>query len=122
MCIFLLPLFYMVSKLAEEKESKAREGMKMMGLNDKSYFTSWFIFMLTLNLTMVSILVLVSQFVIFRATDLSIVFLISLLYGMTLYGFAFMIVAFLQTKKSSSNFASLVHFFLFFIGIFFKGS
>ena len=35
MCIFLLPLFYMVSKLAEEKESKAREGMKMMGLNTK---------------------------------------------------------------------------------------
>ena len=34
MCVFLLPLYYMVSRLAEEKESKAREGMKMMGLRD----------------------------------------------------------------------------------------
>ena len=30
MCIYLLPLYYMVTKLSEEKESKAREGMKMM--------------------------------------------------------------------------------------------
>jgi hypothetical protein len=43
-CIFLLPLYYMVTKLAEEKESKAREGMKMMGLSDTTYFFSWFIF------------------------------------------------------------------------------
>ena len=34
MCVFLLPLYYMVSRLAEEKESKAREGMKIMGLRD----------------------------------------------------------------------------------------
>ena len=27
MCTFLLPLYYMVTKLAEEKESRAREGM-----------------------------------------------------------------------------------------------
>ena len=33
MCIYLLPLYYMVTKLAEEKESRGREGMIMMGLN-----------------------------------------------------------------------------------------
>jgi hypothetical protein len=27
----------MVTKLAEERESRAREGMKMMGLKDRSY-------------------------------------------------------------------------------------
>ena len=32
MCIYLLPLYYMVTKIAEEKESRGREGMKMMGL------------------------------------------------------------------------------------------
>lgn len=39
-CIFLLPLYYLVIRLAEEKESKAREGMKMMGLSDSSYYAS----------------------------------------------------------------------------------
>ena len=37
-CIFMLPLYYMVTKLAEEKESKIRESMKMMGLSDTSYY------------------------------------------------------------------------------------
>jgi hypothetical protein len=60
MCIFMLPLFYMVTKLAEEKETKAREGMKMMGLNDKSYFAAWFIFMLILTSTINGIIVAIS--------------------------------------------------------------
>jgi hypothetical protein len=33
----------MVTRLAEEKESKAREGMKMMGLKDSTYYLGWFI-------------------------------------------------------------------------------
>jgi hypothetical protein len=56
MSVFLLPLYYMVTKLAEEKESRGREGMKMMGLNDKSYFTAWAIFMILLITIMSSIL------------------------------------------------------------------
>jgi hypothetical protein len=44
MCVFLLPLYYLVTRLSEEKESKAREGMKMMGLSDETYYKSWFAF------------------------------------------------------------------------------
>ena len=44
MCVFLLPLYYLVTRLSEEKESKAREGMKMMGLADETYYKSWFAF------------------------------------------------------------------------------
>ena len=48
MCIYLLPLYYTVTKLAEEKESKAREGMKMMGLRDHSYYLAWLVFLAVL--------------------------------------------------------------------------
>jgi len=41
--IFLIPYFYLTTKIAAEKESKSREGMKMMGLNDSTYYLSWFI-------------------------------------------------------------------------------
>ena len=44
MCIYLLPLYYMVTKLAEEKESRGREGMIMMGLKHETYFIAWFFF------------------------------------------------------------------------------
>ena len=36
----------MVSKLSEEKQSKSKEGMKMMGLKESVYFLSWFILFL----------------------------------------------------------------------------
>jgi hypothetical protein len=122
MCIFLLPLFYMVTKLSEEKESKAREGMKMMGLNDKSYFAAWFIFMLILNTSINGIIGFLSQYILFQASDLSIIFLIGFLYSMTLYGFSFILVAFLPTKKLSANFASMLHFILFFLGMAYRGN
>jgi len=37
MFTFLIPLYYLVTKLAEEKELKSREGMKMMGTKDFPY-------------------------------------------------------------------------------------
>ena len=46
----------MVTKLAEERESRAREGMKMMGLKDRSYFIGWFIFLLLINLIIATLI------------------------------------------------------------------
>jgi uncharacterized membrane protein len=43
MIIYIAPYFYLVSKMASEKESKSKEGMKMMGLNDLTYYLAWFI-------------------------------------------------------------------------------
>lgn len=43
MIIYLIPFYYLTSKIAAEKESKAREGMKMMGLTDSTYYLSWLI-------------------------------------------------------------------------------
>jgi len=58
MFTFLIPLYYITSKLAEEKEGKSREGMKMMGLKDSSYFLSWFVFHLILMIIMALIITL----------------------------------------------------------------
>jgi hypothetical protein len=43
MIIFKIPFFYITSKIASEKESKSKEGMKMMGLKDSTYYLAWFI-------------------------------------------------------------------------------
>lgn len=48
MFIYLIPFYYLTTKIASEKESKAREGMKMMGLNDSTYFLSWYILFFTI--------------------------------------------------------------------------
>ena len=61
MCIYLLPLYYMVTKIAEEKESRGREGMKMMGLKDETYFVAWFLFVGIIILGMSLLLVLTAK-------------------------------------------------------------
>lgn len=50
MIIFKIPYFYITSKIASEKESKAKEGMKMMGLRDSTYYLSWFILYMSISI------------------------------------------------------------------------
>ena len=121
MCVFLLPLYYMVTKLAEEKESRAREGMKMMGLNDKSYFVAWAIFMMVV-ITVMSAILTISSARIFTQSNLLLVFLLSITYGMTIYGVSFVITSFLPSKKTSASVASFVHILTFYIAFAFRGS
>mmetsp|Transcript_4399 Transcript_4399/g.5397 ORF Transcript_4399/g.5397 Transcript_4399/m.5397 type:complete len:84 (+) Transcript_4399:819-1070(+) len=66
MCIYLLPLYYMVTKLAEEKEGRSREGMQMMGLREETYFYSWFIVFVAIVSTTSFVTVIVSQIDVFK--------------------------------------------------------
>ena len=54
--IFKIPYFYLTSKIASEKESKAKEGMKMMGLRDSTYYLAWFICYMSIS-TLTSLIV-----------------------------------------------------------------
>ncbi len=122
MCIYLLPLYYMVTKLAEEKESRAREGMIMMGLRHEVYFFSWFIFLFTTVFVMSAMLVVAASLRIFVQSSLLLIFAMCLLYGMTMFGFSFMIVAIFPTKKSSATAASILHLLSYYVGFMYTGS
>lgn len=121
MCIYLLPLYYMVTKVAEEKESKGREGMKMMGLRDETYFIAWFIFLALIVFGMSTLLVLTASLQIFPQSSMLLILLMSVLYGMTMYGFAFAIVAVFPSKKSSATAASLLHILSYYFGLVYQG-
>jgi ATP-binding cassette subfamily A (ABC1) protein 3 len=57
-----MPAFYCTTKLAQEKESKAREGMKMMGLNDATYYCSWItIFTIIMLYTSIAVTVVMTK-------------------------------------------------------------
>ena len=116
MSIYLLPLYYLVTKLAEEKESRAREGMKMMGLKDKTYFIAWFIFFLGIITLMSCLLVGTASVKVFSKSNNLLIFLMVVEYGMTLYGQAFILTAFFPSKKTSATIASLVHILSYYFG------
>jgi hypothetical protein len=113
MIILLIPFYYLVSKLASEKESKAREGMKMMGLNDSTYYAGWFVFY-SFICFVTSVFVTLMAKSIFVNVAMDVFFIWSMTYGCSLYGIAFMIVAFLPSKKSSGVAATLFHMMTFY--------
>jgi len=49
--MFSLPVYNMVFLLVKEKESKTRETMKIMGLNETPYWLSWFAYYTIVNTT-----------------------------------------------------------------------
>ena len=61
MIIFKIPYFYITSRIASEKESKAKEGMKMMGLRDSTYYTAWFILYMCISLVTCIIVTCISM-------------------------------------------------------------
>ena len=87
----------MVSKLAEEKESKSREGMKMMGLKDSTYFLSWMTTFGIVIALMSLLLTIMVSFSTFRQSNKIIFFLFNFVYGISLFGFSVVIVALLPT-------------------------
>mmetsp|Transcript_30475 Transcript_30475/g.46694 ORF Transcript_30475/g.46694 Transcript_30475/m.46694 type:complete len:240 (+) Transcript_30475:862-1581(+) len=115
MIIYLIPFYYITSKIAGEKESKSREGMKMMGLTDGTYFLSWFIIHFFISCLTSVILALCSGLGIFRNISIFLFFVFCMLYSITLYGWAFCIVAFLPTKRSSGIAATLFHIITFYL-------
>ena len=121
MCVYLLPLYYMVTKLAEEKEGRGREGMIMMGLANETYFIAWFIFLTGIIVFISAILAIAASIQVFEKSSFTLIIAMCLLYGMTMYGFAFIIVAIFPTKKSSATAAALLHLMSYYVGFLYAG-
>ncbi len=83
--IFIIPIFYITGKLAEEKESKAREGMKMMGLNDATYYCSWII-IFTIIMLYTSIVVTVVMTKMFNKNSGLAIFIFNFFYSISFFG------------------------------------
>ena len=115
MIIFMIPFFYITQKLASEKESKIKEGMKMMGLTDSTYYLSWFITYLLISTFTSMIVTYMLCFQMFKNIDFILIFTLCIMYSITLLGLSFIIVAFLPRKRSSSIAAVLINFITFFL-------
>jgi len=115
MIIYLIPFYYITSKIASEKESKSREGMKMMGLTDSTYYLSWFIvFLVICSITSVTVTIMTATGI-FKNVDILLFFSYNMIYSLNLYGWAFCIVSFLPTKRSSGIAATLLHIISYYL-------
>lgn len=84
--------------------------MKMMGLEDGSYYVSWFLVFAAIVTMSSAIVTVVLGVGALNNVNMGLFFIFALLYSLTLYGVAFFIVAILPTRRSSVIAASLYHF------------
>lgn len=47
--MYIPPLYRTVYRIVQEKESKVKESMRMMGLGDFAYWLSWYTYYTTVN-------------------------------------------------------------------------
>jgi hypothetical protein len=80
MMMYIPMLFRTSYRIISEKEIKARELMRMMGMGDTPYWLSWFFYHTCVN-TMLSFLVWLVFFGVFRESSPAIIFLFVWLYG-----------------------------------------
>jgi ABC-type multidrug transport system ATPase subunit len=108
MFILITTMYYVVL----EKETKIRVGMMMMGLRNLSYWVSWFICAMGINIlaSLVTIVFgLICQIAFFRCTSFFVLFFMFTTFGMSLIALAFLLSAFVKTAK-----AALILGFIFF--------
>jgi len=96
--------------LLQEKKEKVRELLKMMGMRESVYWTSWFINLLWAPLWNAFVFALISKFMIFERSDPFLVFLLLFSFGSSLIAFGILLSVLLESQGKDESFS---HFFLF---------
>ena len=116
---YAFPLCLNVYKLIKEKESRAKEIMKMMGLDEFSYFFSYFIIYFIINIIQALLNALISKEVM-NYIEFKYLFILFFLYGLVIFSLIFFFQSFLDKANISIVFSLLVYAIFYTIGIPFK--
>ena len=84
--MFILPLYNTVFAIVKEKESKAKESMRMMGMGDMSYWLSWFVFYATISFSISTIAFAVLSINVIVHSDKIYVWIWFVVHGFSLFG------------------------------------
>jgi hypothetical protein len=115
MIIQLIPFYYLTLKISSEKENKSREGMKMMGLTDGTYYLALFIFYAVITLFTSGIVAAITTTLIFKKVSVTLFLVFSMIYSLSFFGVALIITALLPTKRSSGVAATLFHIVSYYV-------
>ena len=101
-------------KMVLEKETKAKEGMKIMGLTDGIYFLSYFIQYTVIALfdALINALIFLN---VFKQVPFIVFFSIFFLFSMNVFALAFLFQSFIDKTKETLIVSILVYFTMFFM-------
>ena len=113
---YMCPLCLYVYRMVNEKESKAKEGMKIMGLGEDIYFLSYFIqyFIITFIDCIINTFIL--SFI-FTKVPFYFLFVILFLWTMDLFAMIYFFQAFLDSTRVALIISLLIYFATYFLSM-----
>ncbi len=105
---YAIPLTRYIFILVKEKETKSKEGMKIMGLTETDYFLSYFIQYFLLN-------------IIYSHIPWIYVFLLFFLFGLNVFSLVYFFQSFLDKTRLAMIVSILIYFLMYFLSTSFSG-
>jgi len=105
---FVITVVVVVRSVAEERELRLREGMRIMGLSERAYWASWFVTSYA-PLLLVSFLVAAAGAFPFRHTDWTVTFAFLALWTAQLVAFCFALVPLFASNAVAAVGSALVY-------------
>jgi ATP-binding cassette subfamily A (ABC1) protein 3 len=111
---FFFPSFFLIRGIVVEKETKIREGMRMMGLSDAALFTAWYITYGILFLIIAFFIAVTTGLTFFSNSDGGLIFLYFFLFGCTAISLCFLLSTFFSKAKLASAVGAVIFIAAFF--------
>lgn len=107
---FIPPVYNMVFRLVKEKESGAKESMRMMGMTDASYWLSWFVYFSLIN-TVITLLIWGTLMInVINYSNPLYPLMFFWLYGEAIFGQIVFLQSFFSVSKYAGIVATVVYF------------
>ena len=113
---YMCPLCLYVYRMVEEKESRAKEGMKIMGLSEGIYFLSYFLQYLIINI-IVSIINAFIVHLVFTKIPYYFILLVFFLWSLNIFALAFFFQSFIDSTRIVLILSLLIYFVMYYLSI-----
>ena len=113
---YIIPFCLLIFRFVKEKETKIKEGMKIMGLSESIYFLSYLFQFFVLNI-FYSIFNSFLLLQIFQHFNYAIIFLFFWLFGLNIFSLAYFFQSFMNKTRLAMIVSILIYFSIFFISL-----
>lgn len=114
--IYMIPLIVFVFRMVKDKETRVKEGMKMMGMSDSSYFFSYFFQYLIINFIIAFLGALILKQA-FENIPVGIRFFVLFLYGLSVFGIIYISQAFIDKSTMAIIISIMIYYTSYFVSI-----
>ena len=107
---YLYSVSQLVKRIVEEKELRIREGMMIMGLHKSIFYFSWLLTYAIQQITSSVIIAVILKLTMLKQTDVTLVFVVFLLFSFSTVTFAALIASFLSKSRLAATLSPIAYF------------